>query len=158
VLVAYLNNPNATDDCVKNPCGNVTFARTKSGFEMINYTITGLPPGKHGLHVHMNPIPLGAADCLTAGGHWNPTGVDHGGNLFEQRHIGDLGNILADATGFAQGTLHADTPFQGNRGILGRSVVVHAGEDDLGLGGNPTSRTVGNAGARPACGTIVELK
>jgi Cu-Zn family superoxide dismutase len=68
-----------------------------------------------------------------------------------------LGNILADATGLAEGTLYADTPLEGDSGILGRSVVVHAGEDDLGLGGNPTSRTVGNAGARPACGTIVKL-
>jgi Cu-Zn family superoxide dismutase len=154
VLVAVLQNPAAPDDCVNNVCGNVTFARSKTGYEMINYTITGLPEGKHGLHVHMNPI---TTDCLSAGGHWNPTGEDHGTNLFKQRHVGDLGNILADATGLAEGTLYADTPLEGDSGILGRSVVVHAGEDDLGLGGNPTSRTVGNAGARPACGTIVKL-
>jgi len=35
--------------------------------------------------------------------------------------------------------------------IVGRSIVVHAGEDDLGLGGATDSLTTGNAGARVAC-------
>ena len=39
--------------------------------------------------------------------------------------------------------------------IAGRAIVVHAGEDDLGLGGNPGSVASGNAGSRVACGVIV---
>ena len=35
--------------------------------------------------------------------------------------------------------------------ILGRAIVVHAGEDDLGLGGDEGSLATGNAGARVAC-------
>ena len=35
--------------------------------------------------------------------------------------------------------------------IIGRSIVVHADEDDLGLGGVADSKTTGNAGARVAC-------
>ena len=38
--------------------------------------------------------------------------------------------------------------------ILGRSIVVHAGEDDLGRGGFPDSKTTGHAGGRVACGVI----
>ena len=71
-----------------------------------------------------------------------------------QRHIGDLGNILADEDGAASGTLLAYVPLWGEYGIRGRAVVVHEGTDDLGLGGDDGSRAVGNAGARPGCGTI----
>lgn len=42
----------------------------------------------------------------------------------------------------------------GSRSVVGRAVVVHAGEDDLGLGGDDGSLTTGNAGARLACCTI----
>ena len=82
---------------------------------------------------------------------------NHGGNLDEQRHLGDLGNILVDSKGVAVGTLLAKVPLVGSLGIEGRAVVVHAGTDDLGLGGNSSSRAVGNAGARPGCGNIVAV-
>lgn len=68
--------------------------------------------------------------------------------------IGDLGNILADEDGVAEGSLLAYAPLKGDLGIRGKSVVVHAGTDDLGTGGDDASRAVGNAGARPGCGNI----
>ena len=38
--------------------------------------------------------------------------------------------------------------------VVGRSVVVHADVDDLGMGRHEQSNTTGNAGARLSCGVI----
>lgn len=66
-----------------------------------------------------------------------------------------MGNIKTDANGIAKGskTDRLLTLF-GENSILGRSVVVHGGTDDLGKGGHVDSLKTGNAGGRPACGVI----
>mmetsp|Transcript_15704 Transcript_15704/g.28304 ORF Transcript_15704/g.28304 Transcript_15704/m.28304 type:complete len:209 (+) Transcript_15704:61-687(+) len=134
--------------------GYVTFTCPDfdSDLTLVTYEIYGLTPGKHALHVHESPVD---PDCASTGGHWNPKNNNHGSNLDAQRHIGDLGNVLADEDGVASGSLLAYVPLGGSLGISGLAVVVHEGEDDLGLGGDDGSRAVGNAGARPACGTIL---
>jgi len=161
-LEAVMRNPAAdnSDDCEANVCGTVIFSSpnedwgSRSGLTQVEYSITGLTAGLHAMHVHEAPVD---PDCASTGGHWNPESNNHGSNLDAQRHIGDLGNILADDSGKAEGTLLARVPLRGRRGIEGLAVVVHAGTDDLGLGGDAGSRAVGNAGARPGCGTIVAL-
>jgi superoxide dismutase, Cu-Zn family len=161
VMEAVLGDPSVsnTSGCGEyGVCGSVTFQCPENfnGFTEIVYSISGLTPGKHALHVHEFEIGTDGDDtCMSAGSHWNPMGNNHGSNLDSQRHIGDLGNILADDNGLAEGTLLAFVPLRGELGIRGKSVVVHEGTDDLGLGGDDGSRGVGNAGARPACGTIV---
>ena len=69
--------------------------------------------------------------------------------------MGDLGNVEANDDGNASYDKedHLVTLF-GKYSVLGRSCVLHAGEDDLGLGGHELSKTTGNSGGRVACGVI----
>ena len=87
----------------------------------------------------------------------NPHNKKHGGPSSKERHIGDLGNIIADASGLAVGFLDdVLVKLRGPFSCIGRSIIIHQGEDDLGEGGHELSMTTGNAGARAACGIIVE--
>ena len=95
--------------------------------------------------------------CISAGGHFNPSNQSHGGPSDTIRHAGDLGNVVADAHGEVDITIEDSiislTPTS-EFTIVGRAVVLHADEDDLGRGGFPDSKTTGHAGARIACGVI----
>lgn len=117
-------------------------------------TVKGLKPDRnHGIHIHeFGDLTQG---CHTAGGHYNPTGKKHGDLEDSESHAGDLGNIRADSkgVGFLCVKTYKVTLF-GEHSVVGRSVVVHAGEDDLGRGGNEESLKTGNSGERLACGVI----
>uniref|UniRef100_A0A7S0PYP3 Superoxide dismutase [Cu-Zn] n=1 Tax=Coccolithus braarudii TaxID=221442 RepID=A0A7S0PYP3_9EUKA len=115
--------------------------------------LTGLKAGKHGFHIHQfGDLTSG---CKSAGGHFNPHGKEHGGPGEANRHVGDLGNIVADQKGEAHYEAEDDqVTLYGDNTIIGRSVVVHADPDDLGKGGHEDSKTTGHAGARRGCGTI----
>lgn len=119
----------------------------------INGTITGLTPGKHGFHVHQSGNT--EAGCKSTQGHFNPFMQPHGAPGDDKRHIGDLGNILADKDGVAKIEIQdSKLSLTGTSTIVGRSVVVHAMEDDLGKGGDEGSMKTGNAGGRVSCGVI----
>ncbi|EFX79040.1 hypothetical protein DAPPUDRAFT_231065 [Daphnia pulex] len=115
--------------------------------------VTGLTPGDHGFHVHeFGDYTNG---CMSAGPHFNPTAVEHGGPTDEVRHVGDLGNIVANESGVATVDIKdCLLSLSGVNGIIGRTVVVHADPDDFGKGGHELSKVTGNAGARVACGII----
>lgn len=92
---------------------------------------------------------------MSAGPHFNPHAKEHGGPTHEVRHAGDLGNVVADDSGVAKIDISdKQISLSGSLSILGRTVVVHADQDDLGDGGHELSKTTGNAGARLACGVI----
>jgi superoxide dismutase, Cu-Zn family len=119
----------------------------------ITYEVSGLTPGAHGFHVH--EFADFSNGCASAGPHYNPHGKTHGGPEDEERHVGDLGNIVADESGSAKGVI-VDSQIQlsGEFTVVGRSIMLHADPDDLGKGGHELSPTTGNAGARIACGEI----
>ncbi|OVA19495.1 Superoxide dismutase [Macleaya cordata] len=92
--------------------------------------------------------------CISTGPHFNPKGLTHGAPEDEVRHAGDLGNIIANADGVAEATIvDSQIPLSGPNAVVGRALVVHELEDDLGKGGHELSLTTGNAGGRLACGT-----
>jgi len=136
-----------------NVNGTVTFEQPGPGQPTrVRAIITGLAPGKHGFHIHQwGDLREG---CKTAGAHFNPKGKNHGGPYDEERHVGDLGNIIADADGKAEIVEEHLLELFGEHTVIGRAVVVHADEDDLGKGGQTDSLTTGHAGARLACGII----
>ena len=126
--------------------GTVTFTEVDGGIK-VNVHLEGVPEGKHGFHIHEN------GDCgndgKAAGGHWNPEGKPHGSPDSTQHHIGDLGNVTANADGVVDSeVVYSFLTFDGENSILGKGVILHAKADDL------TSQPTGAAGARIACGVI----
>uniref|UniRef100_UPI001AD9514F Superoxide dismutase [Cu-Zn] n=1 Tax=Chaetomium thermophilum (strain DSM 1495 / CBS 144.50 / IMI 039719) TaxID=759272 RepID=UPI001AD9514F len=135
--------------------GTVTFEQeSESSPTIITWDITGHDPNaKRGMHIHT--FGDNTNGCTSAGPHFNPHGKTHGAPTDENRHVGDLGNIETDANGNSKGTMTDHlVKLIGPESVIGRTVVVHAGTDDLGKGGNEESLKTGNAGPRPACGVI----
>lgn len=129
--------------------GTLNFQEPKDRVVHIKGTIEGLTPGKHGLHVHVNGN-CDSPDGMSAGGHYAPSGGRHGAPDGKEHHLGDLGNIVADASGRAAVDIMVpgvSIALMGNVSIADRSIVVHAKEDDY-------SDPAGNSGARVACGVI----
>jgi Cu-Zn family superoxide dismutase len=127
--------------------GTVTFTAVGNGMNVLA-EIEGLTPGDHGFHIHQ----LGdcsAPDGTSAGGHFNPHGMEHGAPSGEARHTGDFGNVTADESGTARyERVDSEISFSGENSVIGRAVILHAAPDDL------VSQPTGAAGARVACGVI----
>lgn len=147
-------NSNIDSSLKDKVTGTVTFTQTTGGNTTIDVSLTGFDTSdantKHGFHIHeFDDLTRG---CNSLGGHYNPKGNDHGGPTDSIRHYGDLGNIDESSKGTVEKTLtdHLVT-LSGDFSVIGRSVVVHEKEDDLGKGGNEGSRTTGNAGKRLSC-------
>lgn len=127
--------------------GTVTFIEEKGGIRVIA-DIRNLSSGKHGFHVHEKGD-CSAPDGTSAGGHFNPHDVHHAGPDADKRHVGDLGNLeTTDAMSAMYERFDTMLSFDGENSILGKAVIIHAGEDDL------ESQPTGAAGARIACGVI----
>lgn len=131
--------------------GIIKFKQDPGKPTIIRGLIKGLEPGEHGFHIHeFGDLSDG---CASAGGHYNPDGVDHGD--IDNGHVGDLGNITANENGEARFKIVARrVDLSGDRSVVGRAVVVHADIDDLGKGGDEESLKTGNAGDRLGCGVI----
>jgi len=145
-------------ECVLNPTkgnkvkGTLSIWR-KGGDLYIQGEIIGLTEGKHGFHIH-DKGDCSAPDASSAGDHFNPTGKQHG-KMGKDSHMGDLENIKADNMGMAKVDMKLDADYwmlSGPNSIVGRSIVVHADEDDL------KTQPSGNSGKRVACGVIEKAK
>lgn len=129
--------------------GTVQFFGGREGMT-VHVQLTGATPGLHGFHIHES-MECADAERPERSSHFNPGGRPHGapGDARERRHAGDLGNLLVGGDGSADQWLQSrELTFDGELGIVGRTVVLHAREDDL------RSQPGGESGSGVACGVI----
>jgi Cu-Zn family superoxide dismutase len=117
----------------------------------LSIAVAGLPQGQHGIHLHM----IGrcdAPDFVSAGGHLNPSGRQHGAQNPAGSHLGDLPNLVIDAQGKGALSVELGAPREAALAALfdsdGSAIVIHAAADDYKT--DPT----GNSGGRIACGVL----
>ncbi len=110
--------------------------------------VSGLSPGSHGFHVHERGDLTDRDTGKSAGDHYNPTEKPHGRHDDQERHVGDLGNIEANAEGIASIDLKDKIiRLDGEHSIIGRSLVIHEKADMF-------TQPAGDAGGRIAFGRI----
>lgn len=86
-----------------------------------------------------------------AGGHWNPTGENHGKWGEGAYHSGDIGNIQLDGSGNGSLQLTSDRwslAGDAKTDVLNKTIIVHNGVDDY------KTQPSGNSGDRIGCGII----
>jgi superoxide dismutase, Cu-Zn family len=135
--------------------GHAEFSEISDGVK-ISVTVSQLPPGEHGIHIH-NVGKCDGPGFSTAGGHFNPTNAHHGIHNAQDPHphIGDLPNLVVSEKGTGKLTFTAAgaTISEGANSLFhegGTALVIHAKPDDL------TNDPSGNSGDRIACGVIVQ--
>jgi superoxide dismutase, Cu-Zn family len=134
----------ATQPSNTNVTGTVTFTQDGDDVKVVA-DITGLSPGKHGFHIHAKDD-MSDPHLTSAGPHWDVGHHHHGGPDSAEHHTGDLGNLVADDSGKA----HLEGTLKGVKisDLAGKSVIVHAKEDDM------MTDPSGNSGGRVAGGAI----
>lgn len=131
--------------------GTAELWQLASGGVLIRIEVGGLPEdGWVAFHVHETGSCDAATGHESAGGHFNPGGKDHGYMAANGPHAGDMPNQYVPEGG----TLHAEvlnpavTLAEGETGIRGRALMIHAKADDY------KSQPSGDAGDRLACAVI----
>jgi Cu-Zn family superoxide dismutase len=131
--------------------GTATLSATKGGVKVI-VSVSSATPGKHGLHVHAVGKCEGP-DFKSAGDHFNPAVKEHGLENPQGAHMGDMPNLVVDASGVGhvEFLLHGASLKAGPDSLFGEAgtaLVLHGAPDDM------KSDPAGNAGARVACGVV----
>lgn len=139
----------AMRDASGRDLGTLTATETGQGISFTG-TLRGLPPGEHGFHVHTTGQCEPTFDA--AGGHWNPTSMQHGTQNPQGPHLGDMMNITVgqDSTVNVQATTPGGT-LRGENALMdadGAAVMVHSGPDDY------RTDPSGASGDRIACGVV----
>jgi len=122
---------------------------------IIEINISGLNKSSfHGFHIHE------AGDlsdkCTSMCAHFNPFFKKHGSPDSNERHVGDLGNLVSNKNGIANYLIRDNViKLRGTKSnIIGRGLVIHSDKDDCGKGNNKDSLITGNSGKRIACAVI----
>jgi len=133
--------------------GEATFIQNEDGAVTLELSVSGATPGSHALHLHANGD-CSAPDATSAGGHWNPSEVDHGKRgETEMFHAGDIDNLEVGEDGTGQLKMIVEGWSVGgpdSSNVIGKAVIIHAAADDF------VSQPSGAAGPRQGCGVVVE--
>lgn len=120
---------------------------------LIHVKVSGLTPGKHGLHLHSHGVCEGHEGFKTAKGHVGKIEGAHGFMNPAGPEAGDIPNIFVGADGI--GEMEAFTSLvslKGDKNNLldsdGSTFVIHEKADDH------ITQPIGGAGGRVACGII----
>ncbi|MDX1388707.1 MAG: superoxide dismutase family protein [Acidobacteriota bacterium] len=133
--------------------GTASFTTNDDGTISVYISLSNVPEGLHAVHIHETGD-CSSPDGKSAGGHWNPTTMDHGRWGTPPHHLGDLGNAEVDEFGSGALTVTTSSPGFWSIGtgeindIMGKAIIVHAGVDDF------ATQPTGGAGGRIACGVI----
>lgn len=120
---------------------------------LIHVRVTGLTPGKHGLHLHSHGDCLPETGFKSAKGHVGKVKGAHGLMNPKGPEPGDLPNIFVgvDGTGEMEAFTSMVSLNGGEHELLdadGSTFIIHVNADDH------TTQPIGGAGPRVACGTI----
>jgi superoxide dismutase, Cu-Zn family len=130
--------------------GTAVLKQEANGVSM-HVKVSALPPGKHGIHIH--EAAFEDSDFDSSGAHLNPYNKHHGLNNPKGPHLGDMPNLDVKSDGMAEGdfmiTGASLEPGKENS-LRGRSIIIHAKEDDQ------KTDPSGNSGNRIAGGVIPE--
>lgn len=140
--------------------GTVKFTEQENKVK-IEINLSGLTPNhEHGFHVHESGDLT--QKCKSMCAHFNPHNKNHGCPGKQERHVGDLGNLISDENGNANYIIYDDVIRLNSieLGIIGRGLIIHKDTDDCGnyqgddIIKKEASFTNGNAGDRIACAII----
>lgn len=126
--------------------GSLTLRDSRAGL-LVSVSLTGLPPGVRGFHVHQ----VGRCEppFTSAGEHLAPQGRSHGFLAPEGPHSGDLVNLDVGSDGRVERDLLApELKLADLMDADGAAFIVHQDADDY------TSQPSGNAGDRIACAAV----
>ena len=131
--------------------GNVAISELAQGVRIFAQA-DGVPAGVHAFHIHETGQ-CDPPDFQSAGGHYNPTGVQHGWDNPEGHHAGDFANVHVHDDGklAVEYFTSVVTLGEGEATLFdadGSAIVMHEGADDY------QTDPAGAAGARIACGVI----
>lgn len=121
----------------------------------VTVNLTGLEgAGTHAMHFHEKGL-CDAPDFASAGGHYNPTGMEHGTMSPSGPHAGDMMNIDVNSDGTGSMTVvNERVSINGEHGLPAlfdddnTALIIHAKADDY------ISQPSGAAGPRIGCAVL----
>jgi len=135
--------------------GTVTLTDLGVDGTEVKLDVSGLEQGTHAMHFHQTGKCVGP-DFKSAGGHFNPTNMEHGFDTANGPHAGDMKNIEVGVSGEGIFTVTNDrVSIRNGESDLpplldadGSALILHMKADDY------TSQPSGAAGARVGCAEL----